>query len=77
VIDFLFPCKAEKELKDYPIVACFPEANRSSEVVEAMGLVAMGISTYFWPSSVTGSMKAMEVLTKFCSEVRLKTKYCY
>jgi carbon-monoxide dehydrogenase catalytic subunit len=71
VIDFLFTiAKAgKKELKDYPIVACFPEANRSSEVVEAMGMVAMGISTYFWPAlPVTGSLKAMEMLTKFCSE---------
>jgi hydroxylamine reductase (hybrid-cluster protein) len=34
-----------------------------------MGMVAMGISTYFWPSlPVTGSTKAMEALTKFCSE---------
>ena len=71
VIDFLFNIAktGKKELKDYPIVACFPEANRSSEVVEALGMVAMGISTYFWPSlPVTGSVKAMEALTKFCSE---------
>lgn len=71
VVDFLFNvAKAgKKELKDYPIVACFPEANRSSEVVEAMGMVAMGISTYFWPAlPVTGSVKAMEALTKFCYE---------
>jgi len=51
------------------MVACFPEANRSSEVVEAMWTVAMGIPAYFWPSlPVTGSVKAMEALTKFCSE---------
>jgi carbon-monoxide dehydrogenase catalytic subunit len=71
VIDFLFNvAKAgKKELKDYPIVACFPEANRSSEVVEALGMVAMGISTYFWPAlPITGSVKAMETLTEFCSE---------
>jgi len=71
LIDFLLNiAKAgKKELKDYPIVACFSEANRTSEVVEAMGMVAMGISTYFWPSlPVTGSTKAMEALTKFCSE---------
>ena len=69
VADFLFGiAKAgKKELKDYPIIACFPEANRSSEVAEAMWTVAMGVSTYFWPSlPVTGSLKAMEALTKFC-----------
>ena len=71
VVDLLFNiAKAGKKgLKDYPILACFPEANRSSEVVEAMGMVAMGISTYFWPAlPVTGSMKAMETLTQFCYE---------
>ena len=71
IIDFLFDiAKAgKKELKDYPIVACFPEANRSSEVTEAMWTVAMGISTYFWPSlPVTGSLRAMEALTNFCKE---------
>jgi carbon-monoxide dehydrogenase catalytic subunit len=71
VVDFLFNIAnaGKKELKDYPIVACFPEANRSSEVVEALGLVAMGISTYFWPLlPVTGSVKAMDALTKFCSD---------
>jgi hydroxylamine reductase (hybrid-cluster protein) len=37
--------------------------------VEAMGMVAMGISTYFWPAlPVTGSQKTMETLTKFCYE---------
>jgi carbon-monoxide dehydrogenase catalytic subunit len=71
LVDFLFAIanSGKKELKDYPIVACFPEANRSSEVVEALGMVAMGVSTYFWPSlPVTGSASAMEALTKFCSE---------
>jgi carbon-monoxide dehydrogenase catalytic subunit len=71
MIDFLFNISSagKKELKDYPVVACFPEANRSSEVVEAMWTVAMGIPAYFWPSlPVTGSVKAMEALTKFCSE---------
>jgi len=71
VVDFLFDlAKAgKKELMDYPVVACFPEANRSSEVVEAMWTVAMGISTYFWPSlPVTGSLRAMEALTNFCKE---------
>ena len=29
----------------------------------------MGIQTYFWPTlPVTGSVKAMEALTKFCKE---------
>lgn len=71
LVDFLFDiAKAgKKELKDYPIVACFPEANRSSEVTEAMWMVAMGIPTYFWPAlPVTGSVKAMEALTQFCCE---------
>jgi anaerobic carbon-monoxide dehydrogenase catalytic subunit len=71
VVNFLFNIAdaGKKGLKDYPIVACFPEANRSSEVVEALGMVAMGVSTYFWPSlPVTGSIKAMGALTKFCSE---------
>jgi len=71
LVDFLFDiAKAgKKELKDYPIVAVFPEANRSSEVVEAMWTVAMGISTYFWPAlPVTGSLRAMEALANFCNE---------
>lgn len=71
IVDFLFDIAnaGKKELKDYPIVAVFPEAHRSSEVTEAMWTVAMGISTYFWPSlPVTGSQKTMEALTKFCFE---------
>lgn len=71
MIDFLFNISSagKKELKDYPIVACLPEANRNSEVTEALWTVAMGISTYFWPSlPVTGSLRVMEVLTKFCKE---------
>ncbi len=71
MIDFLLNVakSGKKELKDYPIVGCFPEANRTSEVTEAMWTVAMGIQTYFWPSlPVTGSVKAMEALTKFCEE---------
>jgi carbon-monoxide dehydrogenase catalytic subunit len=70
-LDFIFNVvkSGKKEIKDYPIVACFPEANRTSEVTEAMWTVAMGIQTYFWPSlPVTGSVKAMEGLTKFCYE---------
>lgn len=69
--DFLLEmAKAGKrEWKAYPIVACYPEANRSSEVTEAMGMVAMGISTYFWPAlPVTGSLKVMEALSQFCTE---------
>ncbi len=69
--DFLLELErtGKKDLKDYPIIACYPEANRSSEVVEALGMVAMGISTYFWPPlPVTGSVKAMDILTEFCSE---------
>ena len=71
IVDFLLNVakSGKKELKDYSIVACFPEANRASEVTEAMWTVAMGIQTYFWPSlPVTGSVKAMEALTKFCEE---------
>jgi carbon-monoxide dehydrogenase catalytic subunit len=60
---------SKKPLKDYPIVACFPEANRSSEVVEAMWMVAMGVPTYFWPClPITGSQKAMTALSQFCQE---------
>lgn len=59
----------KREWREYPIVACYPEANRSSEVTEAMAMVAMGISTYFWPAlPVTGSVYVMESLTKFCEE---------
>jgi carbon-monoxide dehydrogenase catalytic subunit len=71
MLDFLLNVakSGKKELKDCPIVACFPEANRTSEVTEAMWTVAIGIPTYFWPSlPVTGSVKAMEALTKFCFE---------
>jgi hydroxylamine reductase (hybrid-cluster protein) len=59
----------KKDLKALPIVACYPEANRSSEVTEAMWTVAMGVPTYFWPAlPVTGSPKATEGLSKFCEE---------
>lgn len=70
-LDFLFDLArtGKKELKSYPIAACFPEANRTSEVSEALWMVAMGIPTYFWPSlPVTGSLKTMESLTQFCQE---------
>ena len=71
VADFLLGIAAaeKKAPKNYPIVACFAEANRSTEVVEALCYVAMGVSTYFWPClPVTGSAKSMEVLSKFCQE---------
>jgi carbon-monoxide dehydrogenase catalytic subunit len=59
----------KRDLRDYPLFACFAEASRTTEVVEAMGLVAMGISTYFWPAlPVTGSPKTMEALAKSWSE---------
>jgi carbon-monoxide dehydrogenase catalytic subunit len=59
----------KKDLKELPIVACYPEANRSSEVTEAMWTVAMGVPTYFWPAlPVTGSPKAIEGLSKFSEE---------
>lgn len=60
---------ASKSIKEYPIVAYFAEANRSTEVVKAMAMVAMGVSTYFWPSlPVTGSQKTMSALTDFCNK---------
>ncbi len=59
----------KKDLKGLPVIACYPEANRSSEVTEAMWTVAMGVPTYFWPAlPVTGSPKAMEGLSRFCEE---------
>ena len=59
----------KKEFKDYPVFAVFAEANRSSEVAEALWTVAMGVPTYFWPAlPVTGSPKAMEFLSRFCQE---------
>ena len=59
----------KKEFKDYPVFAVFAEANRSSEVTEALWTVAMGVPTYFWPAlPVTGSPKAMEFFSRFCQE---------
>jgi hydroxylamine reductase (hybrid-cluster protein) len=59
----------KKDLRESPIVACYPEANRSSEVTEAMWTVAMGVPTYFWPAlPITGSPKATEGLSRFCEE---------
>jgi carbon-monoxide dehydrogenase catalytic subunit len=71
VTDFLLGIAAaeKKAIKDYPVVAVFAEANRSTEVTEALWTVAMGVSTYFWPClPVTGSPKSMETLSKFCQE---------
>jgi carbon-monoxide dehydrogenase catalytic subunit len=71
VTDFLLNlAKADKkEPGDYPLLACFAEAHRSTEVAEALWMVAMGISTYFWPSlPVSGSPKTMEALSHLCQE---------
>ena len=71
ITDFLLSVArvAKKDLKDLPIVACFVDANRSSEVAEAIWTVGMGVSTYFWPSlPVTGSPKTVEALSEFCRE---------
>jgi len=58
-----------KALSEYPIAACFAEANRSAEVAKAMAFVSMGVSTYFWPClPVTGSPKTMGALTDLCGE---------
>ncbi|MCJ7829898.1 MAG: hypothetical protein MUP74_00790, partial [Desulfobacterales bacterium] len=57
-----------QDLKELPIAAYFPEASRSTEVAEALGLVAMGVSVYFWPClPVTGSSKTMKGLSEFCT----------
>ncbi len=38
-------------------------------MAEALSLVAMGVSTYFWPClPVTGSPRTMEALSKLCAE---------
>jgi carbon-monoxide dehydrogenase catalytic subunit len=71
VTDFLLSLSsaAKKQLKELPIVACFPEANRTKAVARATWTVAMGIPTYFWPFlPVTGSQKTIETLGKFCEE---------
>jgi carbon-monoxide dehydrogenase catalytic subunit len=71
VTDFLLGIAGaeKKALKDYPIRACFSEANRSTEVAEALWTVAMGVPAYFWPClPVTGSAKATEALAQFCQE---------
>ena len=69
--DFLLALlnSGKKELKEYPIIACFAEANRSMDVAKAMWTVAMGVSTYFWPClPVTGSPNAMTALSDFCND---------
>jgi carbon-monoxide dehydrogenase catalytic subunit len=59
----------KKQLKEFRIVTCFPEANRTKAVARAAWTVAMGIPTYFWPFlPVTGSQKTVEALGKFCEE---------
>jgi carbon-monoxide dehydrogenase catalytic subunit len=58
-----------KAPKDLPLVACFPEANRTKAVARAAWTVAMGVPTYFWPYlPVTGSPKTMEALGDFCEK---------
>ncbi len=69
--DFLLALDAagSKVLADYPICAYFPEASRTAEVTKAMWTVAMGVSTYFWPSlPVTGSAKTRQALSDFCRQ---------
>jgi hydroxylamine reductase (hybrid-cluster protein) len=71
IIDFLLSVArvGKKDLKDYPVFACFAEANRSSEVTEAMAMVAMGVPVYFWPAlPITGSPKTMGTLSQLCRE---------
>ena len=71
VTDFLLALAGteKKALKDYPLFACFSEASRSEEVVKAVALMTMGVSTYFWPYlPVTGSTRAVKVLTEYCEE---------
>ena len=71
VTDFLLNMASvgKKPIKEFPIVACFPEANRTKAVARAAWTVAMGIPTYFWPFlPVTGSQKTIESLSGFCEE---------
>ena len=58
-----------KQPKELPLVACFPEANRTKAVARAAWTVAMGVPTYFWPYlPVTGSPKTVEALGEFCKK---------
>jgi carbon-monoxide dehydrogenase catalytic subunit len=71
VTDFLLAMvdASKKPLRELPVVASFPEANRTKAVVRAAWTVAMGIPVYFWPFlPVTGSQKTMEGLGGFCEE---------
>ena len=71
VTDFLLSMAntGKKPIKDFPMVACFPEANRTKAVTRAAWTVAIGIPTYFWPFlPVTGSPKTVEALGKLCEE---------
>lgn len=71
IIEFLIALAGVegKPLSAYPLVACFPEANRGAEVVEALWYVAHGITTYFWPVlPVAGSPKTMTLLSQFLRE---------
>ena len=71
VTDFLLAIAGvgKKPIKEFPMVACFPEANRTKAVARATWTVAMGIPTYFWPFlPVTGSQKTIEFLSGFCEE---------
>ena len=71
VVEFLLAlaAAAKKPIRELPILACYAEANRSAEVAEALSLVAMGVSTFFWPSlPVTGSPRTMQALAQLCTE---------
>jgi len=71
VTDFLLSLSnaGKKHLKELPIVACFPEANRTKAVARAAWTVAMGVPTYFCPFlPVTGSQKTMDALGGYCEE---------
>ena len=71
VTDFLLSLASagKKPIKEFPMVACFPEANRTKAVARAAWTVAMGIPTYFWPFlPVTGSQKTIDALGGFCEE---------
>jgi len=60
---------AGKALSEYPVFACYPEANRTMEVTKALWTVAMGVPVYFWPAlPVTGSAKMVTALSEFCTE---------
>lgn len=63
------------EKNDYKVVVCYPEASRSQEVTEALGIATLGIDVYFWPTlPVIGSQMALDGLLKFCEE-NLKAKF--